>query len=173
MIKLDPLSAFAAAGSSLVGRMACFMFSGMAGSALGWVAQSFRAWQDFFHPVQTVIDNIEVSSSGEALMWLAMWPIIALGTMVRPWFFIPYAFFAALIFILMIYSEEPPRLWCYLLVMATSLVPLMNAFDLSKLSMWVVLAALWLPILYLSFAAWRADYGGVVSVTAEEEDVEE
>lgn len=146
------------------------MFSGMIGSALGWVAQSFRAREDLSYPVQTVIDGIEANSVGEALMWLAMWPIFVLGTMARPWFFIPYAFFAAVVFILMIYSDEPQRLWCCLLVMATSLVPLMNVYDLSNFSMWVVLAGFWLVLLYLSFTAWRADYGSVVTVDREELD---
>lgn len=85
MLKLDPVDAFYSVGSSLIGRCLLFFSSGMVGLALGWVAEGFEDWEDFLHPMEA-LENTMAGSPGEFLMWLALWPVVSIGTMANPCF---------------------------------------------------------------------------------------
>jgi len=161
MLKLDPVDAFYSVGSSLLGRWLLFFSSGMVGLALGWVAESFEEWDDFLRPMNA-LENLISGSPGEFLMWLALWPVVSMTTLTRPWFFLIFALTVGVVFVVMIYTEEPAPLWWLGMVAISSLVPAMgeDSGDVWNGSSWLVLGVFWLGLGAAAFYVWRRDYPG-------------
>lgn len=160
MFRFDPVDAFFSVGSTLLGRMLLFFSGGMAGLALGWVAGYCDHWSLFLHPIDTVREAIGSGEAGTAFAWLFLWPLVSLGSVAQPWFFVFFALVVVTVFAVLIYSEEPPFLWWLALIAMTSLVPAMSDLTSWAVSSWVVLGIFWIGLGSIALYFWRADYPG-------------
>jgi hypothetical protein len=167
MFRFDPVDAFFSAGSTLVGRMLLFFSAGMAGLALGWVAEYCDHWSIFLHPIDTVEEAIGSGAAGTAFAWLFLWPLVSLGAAAQPWFFVFFALVAVTVLAILVYSEEPPFLWWLALIAMTSLVPAMSDLSSWAVSSWVVLGIFWIGLGSIALYFWRADYPGGLTMLEE------
>jgi len=174
MLKFDPIDSFHSVGSTLIGRLFLFYSAGMAGLALGWLAQGFEDWRDFLHPMD-VLENLMSGGLGETVMLLLLWPLVSLGAFASPWFFLIFALTMGVVFLIMVYTEEPAPLWWLGMVAVTSLVPAMGRVSGNGwgASSWLVLGVFWIGIGSAAFYVWRADYPAgkelIERLTGEEE----
>ncbi len=175
MAKFDPFETLMSVVSSLIGRMMLFACSGMLGLALGWGARGFQQWNDLSHPLQVILNRVDGVNSGEVLMWLFLWPIVSFGTMQHPWFFLLFVLTAGFVFVWVVYLEmEAPTRWCLLLVVMTSLLPVMSDSEPWGASAWLVLAAGWLGVGAVVYVFWRIGStggGGATGLDEGDEDV--
>lgn len=174
MARFDPLDTLLSVVSSLIGRVALFSCSGMMGLAFGWGARGFQQWDDLGHPVEAILKTIDGLSSGEVLMWLFLWPIVSFETLQHPWFFLLFVLTAGFVFVWVVYLEqESPLRWCLLLLVMTSLVPVMSDLEPWSTSAWTVLVAAWAVTGVVVFALRGIGNTAAVTMASGAEDDED
>ncbi len=165
--KIDPVETVYSTGTSLIGRILLFFSAGWVGLLLGRVARAFDDWEDFLHPGSVfgrVFGGLE-----EELLAMALWPFVALylTASAHLGLFFLVLIGSAVVFFVLVWTEEPAPLWWLILVAVTSLVPVFGTEDRMAWPAVAVLAVFWIGLGAVGWWVLRAYHPEVVEVVAD------